>query len=125
MQPTSSISITFPADKTPAPFGNSRISVGVGNTIVSFAFFGVGPSIAAYAILKVLEENEETWNEVPCLRITVDQSGSQDGKIISTVWLRQEDGTPLRGEIAVDGEIILTAEFTSFAFYDTIENQET
>lgn len=73
----------------------------------------------------LLEENEETWNEVPSLRITLDQSGTQDGKIISTVWLRQEDGTPLRGEIAVDGEIILTAEFTSFAFYDTIENQET
>nr|WP_325297042.1 hypothetical protein [uncultured Dysosmobacter sp.] len=71
----------------------------------------------------LLEENEETWNEVPCLRLTVDQSGTQDGKIVSTVWLRQDDGTPLRGEIAVDGEIFLTAEFTSFAFYDTIDNQ--
>lgn len=59
----------------------------------------------------------------PCLRLTVDQSGVQDGKILSTIWLRQDDGTPLRGEIAVDDEIILTAEFTSFAFYDTIEDQ--
>ena len=65
MQPTNSISITFPADKTPAPFGNSRISVGVGNTIVSFAIFGGGPSIAAYAILKVLVENEETESLIP------------------------------------------------------------
>ena len=70
----------------------------------------------------LLEENRETWNETPCLRITVDQSGLQDGKILSTVWLK-EDGTPLRGEIAVDGEIILTAEFTSFSFYDTINTQ--
>lgn len=70
----------------------------------------------------LLEENAETWNEVPCLRLTVDQSGTQDGKIISTVWLRQDDGTPLRGEIAVDGEIILTAEFTAFSFCDTIDN---
>ena len=68
----------------------------------------------------LLEENKETWDDVPCLRITVDQSGAQDGKIVSTVWLRQDDGTPLRGEIAVDGENILTAEFTSFAFCDTI-----
>ena len=68
----------------------------------------------------LLEENEETWGDVPCLRLTVDQSGAQDGKIISTIWLRQEDGTPLRGEITVDEEIILTAEFTSFAFYDTM-----
>lgn len=71
----------------------------------------------------LLEENEETWNEAPCLRLSVDQSGTQDGKIVSTVWLRQDDGTPLRGEIAVDGEIILTAEFTAFSFYDTIDNQ--
>ena len=69
----------------------------------------------------LLEQNEETWNDTPCLRLTVDQSGSS-GKILSTVWLRQEDGMPLRGEIAVDEEIILTAEFTNFAFYDMINN---
>lgn len=68
----------------------------------------------------LLEENEEEWDGVPCRRITVDQSGLQDGKILSTIWLRLEDGTPLRGEIAVDGEIILTADFTSFSFYDTM-----
>ena len=72
----------------------------------------------------LLEENEEDWQETPCLRLTVDQTGEQNGKILSTLWLRQEDGTPLRGEIAVDGEIILTADFTSFSFYDTIDNQE-
>lgn len=73
----------------------------------------------------LLEENEEAWNEVPCLRLTVDQSGTQDGKIVSTVWLRQDDGSPLRGEIAVDGEIFLMAEFTSFTFYDTMDDQGT
>lgn len=71
----------------------------------------------------LLEENEESWGEVPCRRLTLDQSGADGGKIVSTVWLR-EDGTPLRGEIAVDGEIILTAEFTAFAFYDTMNGQE-
>ena len=69
----------------------------------------------------LLEENQEEWDGVACLRITVDQSGLQDGKIVSTIWLRLDNGTPLRGEIAVDGEIILTADFTSFSFYDTIE----
>lgn len=71
----------------------------------------------------LLEENRETWNGVPCLRLSVDQSGSQGGKVISTVWLRQDDGTPLRGEIAVDDEIFLTAEFTSFLFCDTIAQE--
>ena len=70
----------------------------------------------------VLEENTESWNDQPCYRVTVDQSG-EEGKVISTLWLLQEDMTPLRGEISVGGEIILTAEFTSFSFYDTIEKQ--
>jgi len=68
----------------------------------------------------LLEENEEEWSGVPCLRLTVDQTGVKDGKLITTVWLRRAEGTPLRGEIAVDGETILTADFTSFTFYDTI-----
>ena len=71
----------------------------------------------------LLEENRETWGETPCLRLTVDQSGIRDGKILSTLWLRLENGTPLRGEIAVDGEIILTAEFTAFSFCDMMDDQ--
>ena len=71
----------------------------------------------------LLEENKEEWEGTPCLRLTVDQSGIRDGKILSTLWLRLEDGTPLRGEIAVDDEIILTAEFTAFAFCDMMEHQ--
>lgn len=70
----------------------------------------------------LLEKNEEEWQEIPCLRIALDQSGPQGGKIVSILWLRQDDGIPLRGEIAVDGEIILTAEFTDFVFYDTIDS---
>ena len=69
----------------------------------------------------LLEENEEEWNDVPCLRLCLDQTGAEDGKIVSTLWLRQDDGAPLRGEIAVEGEIILTADFTDFSFYDTLE----
>ena len=70
----------------------------------------------------LLEENQEKWESVPCLRLTLDESGQQGGKILSTLWLREEDGLPLRGEIAVEGEIILTAEFTSFAFCDRISD---
>lgn len=47
------------------PFPRSKIYVGVGNTIVSMAFFGVGPSIVAYGILKVLEEDEKTSKVIP------------------------------------------------------------
>ena len=72
----------------------------------------------------LLEKNEEDWQEIPCLRISLDQSGAQDGKLLSTLWLRQSDGMPVRGEIAVDGEIILSAEFTDFLFYDTMNPLE-
>ena len=66
------------------------------------------------------EQNQEDWMEIPCLRLSLEQSGSEK-KILSNIWLRQADYTPLWGEIVVDGERILTAEFTSFAFYDTID----
>ena len=52
--------------------------------------------------------------------LPVDQTGVKDGKILSTVWLSLETGAPVRGEIAVDGEILLTADFTSFSFCDTM-----
>ena len=69
----------------------------------------------------LLEENSETWGEIPCLRVTMDQTGSNGNKIVSTLWLKREDGTPLRGELSVDGENILRAEFTDFSFYDSID----
>lgn len=66
----------------------------------------------------LLEENDESWREVPCRRLALDQTGEQGGKIVSVLWLRLDDGMPLRGEISVGGEIILTAEFTEFEFHD-------
>ena len=84
----------------------------------------VSPAVCLPRLMSALrEENREDWNEVACQRLTLDQTGSGGGKIVSDIWLRQDTGTPVRGEIAVDGEIILTAEFTSFSFYDTIANQ--
>lgn len=68
----------------------------------------------------LLEENGEELDGVPCLRLSLDETGENGGKIVSTLWLRQEEHTPLRGEIAVDGEIILQARFTEFTFGDII-----
>ena len=69
----------------------------------------------------LLEENAEIWGEVPCLRVMLDQTGLNGSKIVATRWLKQEDGTPFQGELSVDGENILRAEFTDFCFYDTID----
>ena len=72
----------------------------------------------------LLEENEESWGEIPSVRLALDETLTDGRKIVSTLWLRQADGTPLRGEIALNEEIILSAEFTQFSFYDKINNQE-
>jgi outer membrane lipoprotein-sorting protein len=66
----------------------------------------------------LLEENGETLDGVDCLRLSLDETGQAGGKIVSTVWLRQEDGTPLQGEVSVDGTILLQARFTEFEFRD-------
>lgn len=63
-QPSNSLG-NFNIGSSLNPFGNSRICVNVGNTIVSFAFFGVGPSLVAYTVLKVLEDDEDTKQLVP------------------------------------------------------------
>jgi len=68
----------------------------------------------------LLEENAEKWGDTPCLRLALDNTGKEGGSVISTLWLRREDYAPVHGEIAVDGEIILQAEFTRFAFGDIL-----
>lgn len=64
----------------------------------------------------LLEQNREDWDDAPCLRLGLEQTGAGGSKVVSTLWLKEEDHTPVRGEIAVDGKIILQAEFTDFQF---------
>lgn len=64
----------------------------------------------------LLEENNEDWGDIPCLRLSLEQTGADGGTADSTLWLKKDDYTPVRGEIAVDGKIILQAEFTDFQF---------
>ena len=73
----------------------------------------------------LLEENTEERQDIPCVRLALEQTGSGGGDIVTTIWLRRADGTPFLGEIAVEGETILTAEFTSFSFCDIISETET
>jgi len=73
----------------------------------------------------LLEQNEEKVGDVSCLRLCMDQTTDSGKKILSTVWLRTDDNTPVCGEITVGDEIIFHAEFTSFSFYDILQNSET
>lgn len=71
----------------------------------------------------LLEENREDWDGEPCLRLALEQTGTEGGKLVSTLWLREEGSAPVRGEIAADGKIILQAEFTDFQFNVILEDE--
>ena len=73
----------------------------------------------------LIEESREDWGETPCVRVSCDLTGENGGKVVSTVWLSEESGAPVHGDIAVDEEIILKAEFTEFTFGDTIGQELT
>ena len=57
----------------------------------------------------LLSESRETVGEEPCLRLTLDRTGEEGGKIVSTLYLREGDGVPVYGEIAVEGTVVLKA----------------
>ena len=69
----------------------------------------------------LLSESWETVGEEPCLRLELDRTGAEGGKIVSTLYLRDGDGTPVYGEIAVEGKVLLKAAFTDFTFGETCD----
>ena len=69
----------------------------------------------------LLEENGEKMDGEDCVRLSLDQTGENGGKVVSTLWLRRSDGTPVLGEMAVEDTVILQARFTDFAFGDIIK----
>lgn len=72
----------------------------------------------------LLAESREEVEGEPCLRLELDRTGREGGKIVSTLYLREGDGSPVYGEIAVEGEVLLKAAFTDFTFgenCDTID----
>ena len=72
----------------------------------------------------LLSESRETVGEEPCLRLTLDRTGEEGGKIVSTLYLREGDGVPVYGEIAVEGAVVLKAAFTDFTFGETCDTIE-
>ncbi|WP_409968603.1 hypothetical protein RFF05_01040 [Bengtsoniella intestinalis] len=67
-----------------------------------------------------LEENTETYQDQDCYRVTLDYSDDVLQDVVVTAWLSVDNGTPVGGEIAVEGERILQVVFTSFQFYDIL-----
>ena len=43
----------------------------------------------------LLEVNTEERQDIPCVRLALEQTGSGGGDIVTTIWLQQTDGTPV------------------------------
>lgn len=69
----------------------------------------------------LLAESREEVEGEPCLRLELDRTGREGGKIVSTLYLREGDGVPVYGEIAVEGDVVLKAAFTDFTFGETCD----
>lgn len=69
----------------------------------------------------LLSESRETVGEEPCLRLELDRTGREGGKLVSTLYLREGDVVPVYGEIAVEGDVVLKAAFTDFTFGETCD----
>ena len=69
----------------------------------------------------LLAESREEVEGEPCLRLELDRTGRGGGKIVSTLYLREGDGVPVYGEIAVEGTVVLKAAFTDFTFGETCD----
>ena len=69
----------------------------------------------------LLAESREEVEGEPCLRLELDRTGREGGKLVSTLYLREGDGVPVYGEIAVEGDVVLKAAFTDFTFGETCD----
>ena len=69
----------------------------------------------------LLAESREEVEGEPCLRLELDRTGREGGKLVSTLYLREGDGVPVYGEIAVEGDVVLKAAFTDFTWGATWE----
>ena len=80
---------------------------------------GISPFLALPATIRalgegyLLEESEEQVGEIPCRRLCLEMTEDSGEKTLYTVWLDGE-GSPVRGEIAMEDVVVYALEFTGF-----------
>ena len=60
----------------------------------------------------VLAVGEETLEDTPCRRLTLDTTDADGEKVVCTVWLAEED--PVYAELSREGKLLLSVRFTAF-----------
>ena len=68
-----------------------------------------GPALAEGYVLEV---GEETLEDIPCRRLTLDTTDADGEKVVCTVWLAEED--PVYAELSREGKLLLSVRFTAF-----------
>lgn len=60
------------------------------------------------------EQNEETLEGTPCLRLSLDTVAPSGAPVQCAVWLDKATLIPLYGEFSQNGQVVLTAKMLSF-----------
>ena len=60
------------------------------------------------------EQNEETLEGTPCLRLSLDTAAPSGAPVQCAVWLDKATLIPLYGEFSQNGQVVLTAKMLSF-----------
>ena len=60
------------------------------------------------------EQNEETLEGTPCLRLSLDTAAPSGAPVQCAVWLDKATLIPLYGEFSQNGQVVLTVKMLSF-----------
>lgn len=104
------LSATVTGEKLLIQYDGPALAAGVGDTVSPANC--IPYLLRALAEGYVLEVGEETMEDTPCRRLTLDTTDADGEKVVCTVWLAEED--PVYAELSREGKLLLSVRFTAF-----------
>ena len=104
------LSATVTGEKLLIQYDGPVLAAGVGDTVSPANC--IPYLLRALAEGYVLEVGEETLEDTPCRRLTLDTTDADGEKVVCTVWLAEED--PVYAELSREGKLLLSVRFTAF-----------
>ena len=105
----------------PSRLAGDTLSVRSGDTLLpAGASTDVCPANCLPYLLDALsggyltEQNEETLEGTPCLRLSLDTVAPSGAPVQCAVWLDKATLIPLYGEFSQNGQVVLTVKMLSF-----------
>ena len=104
------LSATVTGERLLIQYDGPALAAGVGDTVSPANC--IPYLLRALAEGYVLEVGEETLEDIPCRRLTLDTTDADGEKVVCTVWLAEED--PVYAELSREGKLLLSVRFTAF-----------